>query len=283
MTEGATEILLLLCCLVGAVAFVCFAMGAVTLGTAIDADEQYDLDALTDEHDSLRSEVEARMQLLSELRKELEDLERLRASAGSAEERGNLRLYKREHDSLRAVRSRLEAELREMRSATTIRADDGPASELQAMDERLVGLRDSLENLQAKDELEDITDLDLLRQQVVDAQRRIEMLRAAPPRGEVDENTFNPYAAMAGARRFSSPLFVECVGSRVVFHPDEETLGVYFNPFPSRTESHDAVVVMVRPSGLEVFGNCVGWAEHAGLPLCYEPIDEGWSLDFARP
>lgn len=68
--------MLLLCCLVGVVAFLCFAMGVVNLSTMVDQDESYNPSKLAEDRDKLEREHKEKQEEIGKLKKQVEDLEK---------------------------------------------------------------------------------------------------------------------------------------------------------------------------------------------------------------
>jgi hypothetical protein len=284
MGDSAGEVLLLLCCLTGSVAFVCFAMGAVeNLGNAMDVDRKYSQETVNAQRDSALREVAEQQQRKAELEQEWAAAQSRQSSDGSKHDMAELEAARRIVDSLDAVRRKLEAELHKGQQAAGIPVDRNLDESLKALAERLRATRDSLNALPAAEAGLSDSDLDALKKQIADIEQRIVKAISAPPPGPITGPGINLPPGLSGTTRFSSPLFVECKGSKLIFHPEEETVVEFDNPFTGRTTGHDVIVFFVRPSGMKTFNECRESAERSGLPMCTEPTDESWNLGFSKP
>jgi hypothetical protein len=285
MDKGeSVEVLLLLCCLVGAVAFVCFAMCTVNLATAMDKDAILTPELLARGRDSLlavRVELERTVRELAAR----EDAERGRIAADSASPGIPDDLARRQGrlEQLRQERGELAKEL-----GRILGASPGQATELEAIERRIDSAQSQLAGIdQPDDRLAGVGDTVALRQRAAALEARIRVLGSRLARvPNPGVGPLNTYDSLRIAGNMSNPIFAECRAGRVVFHPGGATKAVADeNPgsiFGS-TEGHDGIILLVRPGGLRTFANCLTELERSGLTLCYEPIDDDEKLDLSRP
>jgi len=116
-----------------------------------------------------------------------------------------------------------------------------------------------------------------------------------------------PYRGKRGDMR--PPIYVECVGDGIVFHPEMKLLtGPYFtvssvrNEIEQRagplmlekstkekvgqtaeTKSQSYVLFLVRPNGIENYYKAQSYLKGYQLDFGYELVDQHWALDFGAP
>jgi hypothetical protein len=282
--DSSVEVLLLLCCLVGAVAFVCFAMCTVNLATALDKDAGLTPDLLARGRDSLLAvRVELKRTVVELTAKEAAARARLAADSASSGKPDDLARPRRRLEQLRQERGELAKELGRIGGASP-----GQAKELEAVERQIDEAQSQLAGIdQPDDQLAGVRDTVALRQRAAALEARIRELgsrRARVPSPGV--KPLNTYDSLRIAENLSNPIFAECRTGQVVLHPGGRTIAVA-NENPGSifgsTEGHDGIILLVRPGGLRTFANCLAELEQSGLTLCYEPIDDDEKLDLSRP
>jgi hypothetical protein len=282
--DESYEILLLLCCLTGAVAFICFATCAVNLGTAMGKDAELTPELLARGRDSL---LAVRLELNQTVRelaaKEEATRARLAADSASLGNPDDPARPQRRLEQLRQRRDELAKELGRVGGASPEQA-----KELQAVERRIDSAQSQLASIeQPDDQLARVADTVALRQRAAALEARIRELgsrRARVP--GPGARPLNTYDSLRIAENMENPIFVECRAGQVVFHPSGKVKTVAdVNPgsiFGS-TEGHDGIILLVRPGGMRTFANCLAELEQSGLTLSYEPIDDAERLDFSGP
>jgi hypothetical protein len=286
-SDQSVEVLLLLCCLVGAVAFVCFAMGAVNLAAAIEKDTDLNPEQLARERDSL-------LVLRRELTRKVEELsssidKELKQAATDPELQKKLDRLDLRQRTLATLQERRRELERVLSKASGVRP--GAAQELEKLEREILDVQSRLAGTEevADDEFAGVTDREVLKQRIAELDARLRQLgprlsRVKTPGGG---KVFNPYVSLQGATAMKNPLFVECREGEVVFHPSGRTKDVpddyVSGDILGSTKGHDAIVLLVRPSGLRVFRKCLEELEGAPRVPTSEPIDEDWPLDFSSP
>ncbi len=282
--DESYEILLLLCCLTGAVAFICFATCAVNLGTQMGRDADLTPELLARGRDSL---LAVRLELNQTVReltlKEAAAQGRLvldSASLGNPDDpaRAQQRL-----EQLRQQRDTLARKLGRIGGASPAQA-----KELEAVERQIDSAQAQLAVIeQPDDQLARVADTVALRQRAAALEARIRELGSRQARvPKPGAKPLNTYDSLRIAENLSNPIFVECRAGQVVFHPGGKVKAVA-NENPGSifgsTEGHDGIILLVRPGGMRTFANCLAELEQSGLTLCYEPIDDDEKLDFSGP
>jgi len=277
--RGSIEILLLLCCLVGPVIFLCFATAVMKLG---DPPPPYDpalvrraaeLEDLVDrkEHDIARREPAA--ESAARAKQDIEDLDRqqkeLEARMATLQEEV-ARLKERTEDARR-------------RQADAAREADRLKQQLDDLEDQIRQRVLEREHAKAPSAETDVKrQIEDLRAKLKDAQSTQARLRAEL--NELGDGVID-VTRTGGLASFSRPLWIECTPEAVELHPGGryslDTLASN-SPFVAGLEDkHDVIKIFVRPGAFEVFGQTVlPCVEAAGLPVAYEPIEASVVLRF---
>ncbi|MBD3337102.1 MAG: hypothetical protein GF355_16425 [Candidatus Eisenbacteria bacterium] len=289
--KGQIEILLLICCLVGVIAFFCLslAFGTILLEPPIG------------------SEGRSTEELLAERDRKLEELERLEADqreleaekARRAEQRQAEQEARREQQELMAqieelVRRRSELQDR-IAGLKAELARDGEQSEPAARSAREAEIRELEARLRELDariaELED--ELQRIRRRLTTEAENAEDLQATLDdlerhRRELEDQvaTLKTKLLWAGNSRVRSPLFMDCHAEFYVLYPENRRISKELlekdDALRKLVSSHDMLILFVRPDGYETFSTAFGQARRLGKPLAYEPVDQRQSLDFLK-
>jgi len=127
-------------------------------------------------------------------------------------------------------------------------------------------------------------DLDKLRRELEDINREKQGLEAELGRKKADLHTFNPWKEMGGAIDFKNPLFLECKDRFVEVHPGKKVLNVQDlnrkNTLANLCKGHDGIVLLIRPTGFNIFEMAYEKAKKTSLKLAYEVVDADKRLDF---
>lgn len=308
--KGQIEILLLLCCVVGVVAFLSFAMGILTLGTKIEESDLLNPSLLVKQLDELRINKNLEDEEISLLEKEIREL-RMEIEEWALSPTGRilsqkerlskleeaLERAKEELEKLMKRKREKEEELQRSKQISHIVESGEKESELKILLEKLEReLEEIAAQIRIKESefarlpsyVDDTLDKEIskLKKGIEDATRRKKNLEEELARRGGAEDIFNPWQYFTGALSLSNPLFVECKKDILVFHPQKRVVSVSDmnkeNPFPIESKKHDGIVFLIRPSGFKSFRESFSLAEKTKLPLAYEPVDSDKRLEFVR-
>lgn len=305
--KGEIEVLLLLSCLVGVVAFISFAMGNINL-VAIEIDKQSgdqsklaeDLDKLVEEK-SDKAEALAKLKARAdELRKKIKEAEHQVSGKTNVDEKParreeELRNAEREAEELARKIKQKKIELLAIR-------DKGSSQRGSVTDDEIKKLRmeaDRLEELLRQKEKEVQsregqrvrqdpidTDINSLRKQIDAANKRQEELKREAAEKKSAIGTFNPWRDFRGTDQLKNPLFAECRKEMLVLHPSGEVLDPSKLRQPTALlasiQGHDGIVFLVRPDGMATFQQGFQHAKKTNLKIAYEPVDSDRRLDFLK-
>jgi len=307
--RGSIEILLLLCCLVGVVAFLCFALGVLNVGTALEQEELLNLPELTKERDDLEKELNQKEETLRRLKEKAEKLEKKirekEQELAQMEGVDNERKRKEREEELRKLKEqaeKLEKKIREKEQELAGLRQPDNEIDRKKKEEELKSLKSELEELEKKirekeqelaklgypgsvdDSLE--KDIERLKKEIEAARKRMEDLRNRIAQKTADANTFNPWKDFKGTVFLRNPMFVECKKDVLILHPQERILPISelsrSNPFSSIGYDYDGIVFLVRPDGFDTFRQSFELAKKTNLKIAYEPVDSNWKLDFSK-
>lgn len=291
--KGQIEVLLLLCCAVGVVAFMSFALGAVNLLSKVE-EQILDYPQLIEERNHLTARVSEQEAEVARYQKEIEKFKKSIDLPDPSVNQETLRTLESEYERLLQMKRELEEHIRRIRQILSSQSPTKNDAELrkimQILSERLKELerkiKETRDELLKKpsltaDSLKD--DIDKLKRDIEKAIRRKAEL--AHRRSKVD--AFNPWKDFPGGDLdLKNPLFVECKEEFIVIHPEKRVLAVSAlstqNPFVTLHPKNDGIVFLVRPTGFKSFNESYALARKTNLPIAYEPIDSGWTLDLAK-
>ena len=307
--NGQIEILLLLCCVAGVVAYLSFAMGALNLAAKVD-EKQPEVSALIKEHDRLLAEKKgieeevARLErMINELRKKLEQRAKdstVKKQPDKGLERQKLeeelkRLKEEYEKLLKMIREKEENLARTRTEALTLAEKEKKEAELKnllsKLGEELSKLEKKIKEKEA--ELAKIApafddsferEIAKLKKAIEEAERRKKELEKELLSRERKPGVFNPSKDMPGSLSLKNPLFVECKENFIELHPEKRVVGIpelnKENPFLHLSNKYDGIVFLIRPNGFKSYEASFTLAEKTKLPLCYEPVDAHWVLEF---
>jgi prefoldin subunit 5 len=295
MDEGnELETLLVLCCLVGVIVFLCFSLSAVNLSAQIDVkpgaaangpadlkrisgDLQRDIASLTSEAERLAKEIDQRKSEpaqtpvsapkdrapeLASLQKQLDEvsktIERLNVERERLRQAGIERSEReREQGSLKETLEQLKGQVEEKRKALAAI----PVSVDPSMETDLRRLRDSVAGLD-----KEIGDLSTYLAGMTEEPGTINIRRHLS----------------AGPITLKSPVIVECKKDGIVFYPGGKTVTLdqlkTQDPFQQLPGKPDGILVLIRPDGFEVFLRTYEHAKKTKLPIIREAVDANWKL-----
>lgn len=305
------EILLMLCCLIGVVAFLSFAMGALNLVEGVaNKEKEVSFPLLEEEQARLNNEKELKEKKIEELEREKNELKaRLdrieqtlpdvkREQEDRKELEKKLEKLQSEHKKLMLLIIKKEEEIQAVkrlnRENDEMRDREAELTkELGLLREKEKELRSRItakKNLLAKmiipldSSLE--KDIEELNKRIDEAERKKKELEEEIARIMEGKSTFNPWKDFEGTVSLLNPLFVECRDNAVTLHPEKRVISLSSmkrnNPFLKMSDEYDGIVFLVRPGGFSSFSESLKMAEKTELPRAYEPIDDEWTLDFSK-
>jgi hypothetical protein len=123
-----------------------------------------------------------------------------------------------------------------------------------------------------------------LKKAIEEAEKRKKELKKKLLSSERRPGVFNPSKDMLGDLPLKNPLYVECKENFIELHPEKKVIGIpelnKENPFLHLSNKYDGIVFLIRPSGFKSYEASFTSAEKTKLPICYEPVDAHWVLEF---
>ena len=291
--KGNIEILLLLCCIVGVVAFFSLSLSLTNAFLEKDRDE-----LLERWHDlgQEKAEKEARAKILEEEKSELEMRMKERekpstlSSADPEEERKimeeEINKLNKEYDHLQQRVQNLRKEFSSLSKLPDPQSRSKKEKKLKDLKEKLAQLE---ERIREKNEL--LSLLNELPEDPIDKGKDViekELVRLRKKRRSLEENLeiLNGKIITAGTSQFKNPLYVDCRKNAYIFYPSGEAVIVSErekrNRFKERSAGHDVIVLYVRPDGIESFYKAYTEVKAMSIARSYEPIEADQSLDFLK-
>jgi hypothetical protein len=293
--RGNIEILLLLCCIVGVVAFFCFGLGIAGLMT--ESESPYALVEEMDQLEEVKAQKQAQFDDLKnrKVRLEQEKDQDLAASAHGKEWTETERLeaersleeLKKARDSLsREIDSR-RRELAELHSRHDPKSRQERERELQkllkqmeAMERQIAKKTAHLSAMEQDAGAESSSEKERrLKEELNGFRKKKETLGK-----ELDE--LKTKSLWGGSSQFKNPLYVDCRKDAYILYPGARALGVAEmedeKRFKSLSAGHDIVVLLVRPEGFDSFNKAYEKVGALSLPRSYEPVESDADLDFLR-
>jgi predicted nucleic acid-binding Zn-ribbon protein len=295
--SGNIEPLLVLCCLVGVVAFFCISLAfSAALGDKAAEDK------IATEHDQLSDELKKKEHLLRDLALQIQELEtkiqEKKKSIDTARqpqidaerlEKELLALSKERE----ALKKRIDS-LRRQLSALEVKADPRNkeekekelielARQVEQLDRTIKEKRQTVVSLPAQPE-DHGAGYDERQKRAIE--KEIERTHEHVRNMENQIKALRVKIITGGASSHKNPLYVECRKDVYVFYPKGEAVGTAEiekrDLIAERISGHDIVVLIVRPDGFGSFNKIYGRAQKLGVALCYEPLEAHQSLDFLR-
>lgn len=298
-SQGNVEMLCLLCCLVGLVAFFC-----ISFAFSAAFREPPENESLLEEWKDLMHNREIKEKAFQDLARGVQELERRISDMedpGDQKRIPGIRLKELELQMAKALRERddllerirkLREELDWLPKNADPRSRKDLEDEIYAHAKRLQELEERIERAAREAERQGVD----LRKKAGEAEdsakrkshvkARVEELRAQKKAVEEEINHLKVQTLSGGAGKFKKPLYVECRKDVYVFYPEGSAVGVSElekkNVFQKRFSGHDIVVLFVRPDGFSSFGKAYGKVSTLNCAISYEPIEANLPLDFLK-
>jgi len=301
--NGSVEILLLLCCTVGVVAFMCFSISAINLGIMAErsqvppfGEEKSGMDELRMEERNKSAYLDLLQQQIADYRRRVAENERSLAAVHAPQAgKDNVKKFAARVNELQAKLAEKESELAEYSKRSTGQEEDFGTRKadkrdlerrLREVQEELTSEKERLGQLRSIPPSGAERDADSLRKLVESEDVKIRELDAAFAKKKAECSSITVTGLFGGSTMFANPLLLECKAGQIVVHPDGTTIDqAEFeagDPLASLTKEHDGLVLLIRPSGFDVFGKAIGKARATGLKIAYEPVDADLNIDFGK-
>lgn len=289
--KGSIEILLVLCCLVGVVTFLCFAMGAINLGYGVEQGNNTDPSLLGKERDEL---LAAKRQKEEELKKLLEQIAELKTTIIELEKKlasmnipGIETERKDKEEYLKTLNEQLEKLAKQIEEKKKLLAnaklnlndlDDKKrmVAEIEKLEERLNALERQLKEKSGEysNLLASLNEIDSMGKNRTKLEESIKVAKREKEELIVEiENSEDG----GGTSIFNNALYVECRDNHIVLYPGKKTINMgvleEYNQIISNSSGHDGIVFYVRPDGFEIFRKVFQQAKDANLRLAYVPLE----------
>lgn len=295
--SGNIEPLLVLCCLVGVVAFFC-----ISLAFSAALGEKQEAKKLTEERERLMDELTKKENFVRDLARQIQDLEsRIKEKEKSFNSAGQPQIQanqlEKELISLTWERVDLEKRidlLRKQLAAFGMKPDPRKKEEKER---ELIQLTKLIEEIEGKirNKKQEVASLPVQQGEQsyedYEAQKRaiqndIDRTRERARNTENQIKEGKVKLITGGESRHKKPLYVECRKDVYVFYPKGETVGAAEiekkDIIAERISGHDIVVLIVRPDGFGSFGKAYGRARKLSIAICYEPMESHQPLDFLK-
>jgi flagellar biosynthesis chaperone FliJ len=300
--RGSVEILLILCCTVGVVAFMSMALSMTNLAFMYESASTSVL-SFGDDVDMQRIDLRNKTSYLRLLKSRLSELDR---KIGYAQDKMRIpesgKMSTREYNNLQRVINQHQAEIAQKESQLAeISAQSTASSEvLQKKQAELKDLQRRLNEVleernhgsrrlgELKSNAPETAGLEqeqeILTQQLNDESRLIRELKPRIEKAREKAGSINPWD---GTTAFKNPLIIECKANALYLHPSKEAIDSSTletgNIFDSLSHVHDGVAFLVHPSGMTVFDIAFERASRTSLLLAQpEPVDEDSKIDYSR-
>lgn len=287
--------LLVLCCLVGVVAFFCLSLAFSTVlsGRSDDAELIKEWKELLKE----KEVKEAQFKKLEETREELErqaqnrekTLSKADSLSGTQREKleEELAMLLKERNLLLKRIEDMRKELAALSVLSDLRKKEEKEKELEALKRRFEELerkiRETRESLLlgVKESKEDSFD-----KKKEPLKKEIEKIKNKKRNLEKEIDVLRTKTLWAGSSKFKNPLFVECRKDLYIFYPRGEAVQVIElekrDIFKERAGGYDIIVLFVRPEGFKSFKKAYAKVKAMSIAISYEPLEPGQSLEFLK-
>jgi len=294
-SKGGIEMLLLLCCVVGVVAFFCFSLGIASLLQQVPEAPE-----LQEKLNALLKEKEQKELLFKELGDEKKELERqkkeeLKARAGTGKlTETQLRNLEQELKEVKKERNRMDQEIKKRRKELAGLYNLPDPKKREKKERELQELQEKLEELRRRIEEK----MDLLAQAEVawkgdsftiteeSLRKELANLRGKKDNLGREVSRLKTKTLWGGSSQFINPLFVDCRKNAYIFYPEGEAVATMEiekrNIFEKRAQGHDIIVLLVRPEGYESFEKAYARVKAISIARSYEPVKSAENLDFLR-
>ena len=249
--KGQIEILLLLCCVAGVVAFLSFAMGVINVGTKIEEKTPEisllikDRDQLTADKKQKEEEIAKLEREINELIKKIEQREKkpiVKKPPDKGLERSKLeeelKRLKEEYEKLLKMIREKEEELTKVRiEALTLVEKEKKEAELKKLlsklEEEINKLGKKIKEKEAElakipssidDSFE--KEIEKLRKAIEEAEKKKRELEKDLAKREKKPGEFNLPKDIEGSLSLKNPLFVECKENFIQLYPEKRILGI---------------------------------------------------------
>jgi hypothetical protein len=287
------EVLLVLCCLVAVIVFLCFSLGAVNLGEQVGLGRQVEVSAAKDDSAYLAARQSELQRALAELTEQnerlLEELADMRKqsladpSAPQPEQRSVQALAALE-EKLRELRKRIEEVKAQLRTEDL----DKLRKDRDDLDAKVQQKRDILAKIPIPWDPSGEQSLQTLRDQIKALDAEIAKLKKLLDDGKCPPDVFC-MTQLTGPTTLKNPLIVECVKGELVIQPGgRERIRLEEldrrNPFSPPPQKRDGVYFLIRPDGYEVFKKAYYLAEEMAretkLKIMYTLVEANRKLVF---
>jgi hypothetical protein len=300
--RGSIEILLLLCCTVGVVAFMSLAVSMTNL-SLMHASASTSTLSFVENVNMLKIDLKNKTNYLRLLRDRIAELERkIRQEHNKMHMPENAKMSDREYEKLQKVINQRQAEIAQKesqlaeistRSSVSFEELQKKQAELKDLQRRLNEVTEEKSHKSLKiGELRSnapVTtalekEFETLAHQLKNEESAISELKPKIANAREKTGSINPWD---GTTAFKNPLIIECKAHALYLHPsemiiDSSTLETE-NIFDSLSHVHDGVAFLVYPSGLPVFDIAFKAASKTHLLIAQpEPVDEGTTIDYSR-
>lgn len=294
--SGSIEVLLLLCCMVGVVAFfsLSLALSNVLLEPATGEE-------LSHQQQQLAGQLKERTELAQTLEAQKRALEQqLRArNTSTAEQNERARMHldelqkqlaqlASEREQLQAEIDQVSKELGALASFPDPSAKEHKQKEIEELKRRLAELEQKIaqaghdkqaveQRAQTKAADAGIDNIEFRTREIAAVEENKRLLAA-----QIRE--LNMKLLAGGSSKFKKPLFVDCKENVLVFYPGQLTVPVAEldkrELIKEQANGHDLIVLFVRPDGFEGFRRAYAKAKALAVAVAYEPLSSDQNIDF---
>jgi len=292
--EGSIEVLLLLSCLVGVVAFFALSLSITTFlfktpGSSELITEREALLVKKEEKEALLTSLEEKRKGLESQKREIEKTiphDSTIYKGKLIETEQELKELNREYSSLKKRKDNLKKE-HSFAGATNNKQERWEKEkELQELKRKLKEISIKIEETKriSKDiQLDAYSGEEFIKKKEA-LNKELEKKRQARRGLEKQKDELKIRTIWAGGSQFKNPLFVECKKDCYVLYPNKEVISVSDfdkkNTLKERSANHDIVVLLVRPDGFETFKKA--YEKVRSIPSIehsYEPVENSENLN----
>jgi len=295
---GNIEILLLLGCLVGVVAF--FSLTLAISSVISEQPELSDVSGLKEERDNLIKEKLQRNAILNELKKKQEQLlekrkeleEKLfQAATPSPKEKEKLEQLlketKKEYRFLEENIKKIKEELSELIDLPDPKKRIEIEKKIKELENKLLKLKEKINKTSKKlAGFQDDYDRGSYKDEKEKMRTELKEFKDKKKRIENEVGQLKIKILTAGTSRYNNPLYVDCKRDFYVIYPREKVIEVKEvkkrNILKELSAGHDIIVLYVRPGGFKSFREAYAKIKTLSIARCYEPIEADQKLDMLK-
>jgi hypothetical protein len=294
-STGNVEVLMLLCCLVGVVAFF-----SLSLAFSSSLYESAGGDDLVRVRERLTAEKEEKEKLAADLQRRKKSIENEMMHAGNSTADSQhakavqIEQLEKELAKLLQERDRLIARFEALRRELEASPPLSGRQNKEDKQKELADLQKKLEELDARIRKAESLVTDLSRASGGSSQEEtVESLKKAVESSQKDRkeleknvNDLKLKVLIGGNSKFDHPLFTECKKDGFIIYPQGQLVSVAElekqNIFKEKAGAHDIAVFFVRPDGFASFHSARKRVGETSLALSYEPVEANQSLDYLK-